>query len=149
MRSVSYLSLGLILYLSNLTILLVSGHFDPHPLDKIQIENIKFTPKHVQQGTITIETPIFNGTGEFVNVRWENLPSPYPGNFDWIGCYSPKPADYTKTTPAKYKYVMSVNTRTTHITANRLQSMDVLRVFFRPSVSHLLLPVWLLLALSL
>jgi hypothetical protein len=82
----------------------VSAHFQPHPLDAVKVENIQL---RTGTGTITIEASVFNGTGSFATVSWADVPSPFPGNFDWIGVWSPKPDNWTTTTPAKYKYVIS------------------------------------------
>lgn len=96
---------------SAIAITQVQAHFEAHPLSKISIENIKeHRTANANGGSITIEATVLNGTGNFVTISWKNLPSPYPGNFDWIGVYSPKPDDWTKITPAKYKYVISDET---------------------------------------
>jgi hypothetical protein len=85
--------------------LVAEAHFDKvHPMEKVRVENI--VERVSNGGTISIDTPILNGTGSYATVSWANVGSTYPGNFDWIGVWSPKPDNWTTTTPAKYKYVI-------------------------------------------
>lgn len=79
-----------------------AAHSAVHPLARVQVHNIQ---KKLDGGVISIDATILNGTGNTVTVSWSGMSSHYPGNQDWIGVWSPKPDDYTKTSPAKYKFV--------------------------------------------
>lgn len=70
---------------------------------KIEIENIVVK---LGTGTIAIDAPVLNGTGQTVGVHWHEVGSKFPGLFDWIGVYSPKPDNWTKTYPSKYMMVL-------------------------------------------
>jgi hypothetical protein len=91
--------------------LVAEAHFDRvHPMEKVAVENI--VERLADGGTISIDTTILNGTGSYATVSWANVGSAYPGNFDWIGVWSPKPDNWTMTTPAKYRFVNMRDTYT-------------------------------------
>ena len=50
---------------------------------------------------------MLRGYGETVNVSFSGLSSHYPGTTDWVGVWSPPPADgnYSASSPSKYKFV--------------------------------------------
>jgi len=81
----------------------VHAHIDGPALGKIKIENIVLK---LGDGTIGIDAPILNGTGNFVTVRWNNVGSPFPGNMDFIAAYAPDPNSYTDVYPSKYKWIV-------------------------------------------
>jgi hypothetical protein len=103
MMSARLLALALLLAV----LAFAAGH-PTQPLADVLMENLDATQELT--GTVTVSPSVVSGLGETVIVSWSGVAGATSSGQDWIGVWSPEPADYSKVAPVKYKFVSSDST---------------------------------------
>jgi len=84
----------------------INGHKGDNALSKLHVENIV---RSLDGGSIVIEANELHGVGQMINISWSGISTKIDAAGDWVGIWSPRPADgnYSAHSPTKYIKVKS------------------------------------------
>jgi hypothetical protein len=88
-----------------LTVLAFAAAHPMQPLADVHMENLDRT--QALAGSVTVSTHVVHGLGQTVTVSWSGVSGSSSSGKDWIGVWSPRPKDFSKVAPVKFKFVKS------------------------------------------